>query len=72
MPAPESAHAVHGAVQEALRAKEDGTSPVIVFCLSGHGLFDLAAYDEYVNGHMENAIVTDDVIMKSLEGLPVV
>ncbi|MBP1635097.1 MAG: TrpB-like pyridoxal phosphate-dependent enzyme, partial [Acidobacteria bacterium] len=45
IPAPESAHAVHSAVQHALAAKESGESPVILFNLSGHGLFDLAAYD---------------------------
>lgn len=70
VPAPESAHAVHGAVQEALRAKAEGTEPVIVFCLSGHGLFDLSAYDEYLNGKMENAIVTDADLRESLEYLP--
>ncbi len=50
IPAPESAHAVHSVIQHAIHARESGTSPVIVFCLSGHGLFDLAAYSSYLDG----------------------
>lgn len=72
VPAPESAHAIHGAIQEALRAKEEGTEPVIVFCLSGHGLFDLSAYEEYLSGRMEDTVVSDEAIENSLEGLPIV
>ncbi|MGK3992294.1 TrpB-like pyridoxal phosphate-dependent enzyme [Sorangium sp. So ce1024] len=70
LPAPESAHAVHGAVQEALRARQEGTSPVILFCLSGHGLYDLSAYSEYLDGQMESVVIDDDVIQSSLAHLP--
>lgn len=52
VPAPESAHAVHSAIRHALRAREEGTPTVILFNLSGHGAFDLAAYDAYLNGTM--------------------
>lgn len=52
-PAPESAHAIHSAVQHALKARESGTPTVILFNLSGHGLFDLAAYDSYLTGKMD-------------------
>ncbi len=52
-PAPESAHAVHSAVRHALAAREAGTPTVILFNLSGHGLFDLAAYDAYLSGRMD-------------------
>jgi tryptophan synthase beta chain len=52
-PAPESAHAIHSAVQHALKAREAGTPTVIVFNLSGHGLFDMAAYDSYLSGRMD-------------------
>ena len=52
-PAPESSHAIHSAVQHALRAKETGEKTVILFNLSGHGLFDFAAYDAYLSGKMQ-------------------
>jgi tryptophan synthase beta chain len=70
LPAPESAHAVHGAIQEALRARQDGTSPVILFCLSGHGLYDMSAYAEYLEGRMENVVIDDDAIQSALGYLP--
>ncbi len=50
IPAPESAHAIHATVQHALKAREAGTSPIILFNLSGHGIFDLAAYDSFLGG----------------------
>lgn len=52
LPAPESAHAIKGAVVEALKCKESGETKNIVFCLSGHGHFDLSAYDQYLSGEM--------------------
>jgi tryptophan synthase beta chain len=70
LPAPESAHAVHGAVQEALKANREGTSPVILFCLSGHGLYDLSSYAEYISGQMEDVVIGDDVVQAALEYLP--
>jgi tryptophan synthase beta chain len=53
LPAPESSHAIRAAVDEALAAREEGRSKVILFCLSGHGHFDLASYDAYLNGRLE-------------------
>jgi tryptophan synthase beta chain len=70
VPAPEAAHAVHAAIQEAERAREQGQEPVILFCLSGHGLFDLAAYAEYLDGRLQDVAVTDDEIRASFEALP--
>lgn len=52
IPAPESAHAVRIAIDEALDAKEKGEERVILFNLSGHGLLDLAAYDDYNQGNI--------------------
>ncbi len=69
LPAPESAHAVHGAVQEATTGRR-GESPVILFSLSGHGLFDLAAYQSYLSGEMEDADIPDSLIEQSLAQLP--
>lgn len=54
IPAPESAHAIRAAIDEALAAKESGEEKVILFGLSGHGHFDLAAYDAYLAGTLED------------------
>ena len=52
LPAPESSHAIRAAVDEALLAREEGRPRTILFCLSGHGHFDLAAYESYLSGHL--------------------
>ena len=53
IPAPESAHAIQQVIMEAKRAKKEGKKTVILFNLSGHGLLDLGAYEEYLNGGMK-------------------
>jgi tryptophan synthase beta chain len=53
IPAPETSHAVRAAIDEALKAKEEGTERVILFGFSGHGLLDLQAYDDYLNGRLD-------------------
>ncbi len=53
IPAPESSHAVHSAIQHAIAARESGQKSVILFNLSGHGIFDLAAYESYLSGKMQ-------------------
>ena len=53
IPAPESAHAIHSAVVHALQAREAGEKKAILFNLSGHGLFDLSAYESYLSGTMD-------------------
>ncbi len=55
VPAPESNHAIRVAIDEALKAKESGEEKVIVFNLSGHGYFDLSAYDDFLYGRLKNA-----------------
>ena len=52
VPAPESAHAVKCAIDEAIACREEGKEKVIVFALSGHGLFDLSAYERFLNGEL--------------------
>ncbi|AEA47368.1 TrpB-like pyridoxal phosphate-dependent enzyme [Archaeoglobus veneficus] len=54
VPAPESNHAIRVAIDEALKAKEEGEEKVIAFNLSGHGYFDLAAYDDYLYGRLKD------------------
>ncbi|MGI8809661.1 MAG: TrpB-like pyridoxal phosphate-dependent enzyme [Acidimicrobiales bacterium] len=53
IPAPETSHAIRAAIDEALLAKEEGAERVILFCYSGHGLLDLAAYDDYLNDRLD-------------------
>jgi len=55
IPAPESSHAIKSAIEEARKAKEEGTKKVILFNLSGHGHFDMSAYDAYFAGKLGNS-----------------
>jgi tryptophan synthase beta chain len=69
VPAPESAHAIAAAIKEALKCKEEGTQKTILFNLSGHGLVDMAAYDQYLAGDLVNYSLSDEDIKKNTEGL---
>lgn len=70
LPAPESAHAIKGAIDEALKAKESGKEKVILFGLTGTGYFDLAAYDAFNNGKMNDYIPTDEDLETGFNALP--
>ena len=72
IPAPEANHAVAGAIREALRAKEDGASRVILFNLCGHGHFDMQAYIDYHAGKLQNYDYPAEEIAMALAGLPAV
>lgn len=69
VPAPESAHAIRAAIDEALRAKSEGKKEVIVFNLSGHGYFDMSAYDAYLQGHLEDSTIDEEELQKHLKQL---
>ncbi|MCM1020987.1 MAG: TrpB-like pyridoxal phosphate-dependent enzyme [Muribaculum sp.] len=69
IPAPESSHAIAAAIREAKRANEEGTAPVILFNLSGHGLIDMTAYDSYFAGDMMNYDVPQDEITRNTDQL---
>lgn len=69
IPAPESSHAIAAAIREAKKANEEGSAPVILFNLSGHGLIDMAAYDSYIAGDLANYHVSDESIEKNTEKL---
>jgi tryptophan synthase beta chain len=62
MPAPESSHAIRAAIDEALKCKESGEVKTILFNLSGHGHFDMTAYDAYLNGKLEDFELDQSVI----------
>jgi tryptophan synthase beta chain len=70
IPAPETAHAVKAAVDEAVRCRETGQGEVIVFNFSGHGHFDLAAYDDYLENKLEDYELPEELLKKALEDLP--
>jgi len=70
LPAPESAHAVRGAINEALACKENGEEKTIVFGLSGTGYFDMTAYETYNNGTMSDHIPTDEELAVGFAGIP--
>ncbi len=70
IPAPESSHAIRGAIDEALRAKEEGKERTILFNLSGHGHVDMAAYDAYFSGKLEDFEYPAEAIEESLAHLP--
>ena len=69
IPAPESSHAIAAAIREAKKAKEAGESKVILFNLSGHGLIDMAAYDQYISGDLANYQVSDEMVRQNTKDL---
>ncbi len=69
VPAPESSHAIRAAIDEALRAKSEGKREVIVFNLSGHGYFDMGAYDDYLQGHLADSSVDEEELQRYLNQL---
>ena len=70
IPAPESAHGIRAAINEALDAKAKGEKRVILFNLSGHGNFDMAAYEAYLSGQLEDYEYPAEAVKASLEKLP--
>jgi tryptophan synthase beta chain len=70
IPAPESAHAIRAAIDEAVMAKKTGEPKVILFNLSGHGHFDMAAYDKYFAGQLEDYEYPKAAIEESIKHLP--
>jgi len=67
VPAPESAHAIAAAIDEALKCKEEGTQKTILFNLSGHGLVDMSAYDQYLAGDLINYSLSQEDIDKNID-----
>ena len=70
LPAPESAHAIRVAIDEALKCKETGEEKTIVFGLSGTGYFDLVAYQKFNDGEMSDYIPTDADLKRGFDALP--
>ncbi len=70
LPAPESAHAIRAAVDEALRCKETGEAKTILFGLTGTGYFDMKAYENYMHQSMSDYVPTDEELQKGFDSLP--
>jgi tryptophan synthase beta chain len=73
IPAPETTHAIACVIEEAKKAKEEGKEKVILMNWSGHGIIDLAAYDAYLSGKLDNYVLPDDeikILLKDLEKYP--
>jgi tryptophan synthase beta chain len=70
VPAPESSHAIQGAIEEALAAREAGEARTILFNLSGHGLLDLPSYDAYLGKKLIDFPLPEDILKNSLANLP--
>ncbi len=69
IPAPESCHAIAATIKEANKCKETGEEKVILFNLSGHGLIDMTAYDQYLSGSLQDFEITDEDVSKNIAEL---
>ena len=70
IPAPEPAHAIRAVIEEAEAAREAGEERTILFGLCGHGHFDLAAYDAYLAGELEDPEFSEEELQAALDALP--
>jgi predicted alternative tryptophan synthase beta-subunit len=70
IPAPESAHAIRVVIDEALKCKEAGRGKTILFNLSGHGHFDLGAYEAFLGGKLQDYEYPEEKVAEALRGLP--
>ena len=72
IPAPETSHAIRGAINEAIRCRETGEEKCILFNFSGHGLCDLGSYDRFFSGELEDYAYPQEKIEAAMAELPVV
>jgi tryptophan synthase beta chain len=70
LPAPESAHAIRVAMDEAIKCREEGKGKTILFNLSGHGHFDLGAYEKYLTGQLQDNEYPEAEVQRALQDLP--
>jgi predicted alternative tryptophan synthase beta-subunit len=70
IPAPESCHAIRACIDEALRCKASGEKKTLFFNLSGHGHFDMASYEKYFAGELEDYQYPEEAIKASMARLP--
>lgn len=70
IPAPESCHAIRAVIDEALQCKQTGEPKTLLFNLSGHGHFDMASYDKYLSGELQNYVYPEEAVNAALSHLP--
>ena len=70
LPAPETSHAIKAAIDEAVKCRETGEAKVIVFGYSGHGNFDLTAYDQYLSGKLEDFEYPKELVDEAERHIP--
>jgi tryptophan synthase beta chain len=70
IPAPESSHAIAATINEALKCKESGEEKTLLFCLSGHGHFDMSSFESFVEGKLDDYEYPEEAIAASLKKLP--
>ena len=70
LPAPETAHCIRGAIDEALKCKETGEEKCIVIAYSGHGFFDLGAYEQYLGDQLDDYAYPQEMIDEALKAVP--
>jgi tryptophan synthase beta chain len=70
LPAPESAHAIRAAIEEAEVAREASERRIILFNLSGHGHFDLGSYEQYLHGKLEDFAYPAEAVKEAMAGIP--
>lgn len=70
VPAPETGHAVRAAIDEAIKCRESGEAKTILFNLSGHGHFDMSAYEAYLGGKLTDYALDDEVLHAAEEAIP--
>ncbi len=70
IPAPETTHAIRVTIDEALKCRETGESKTILFNFSGHGMLDLASYDSFLHGKLQDYDLPMDLVKKALSELP--
>ncbi|OQX44224.1 MAG: hypothetical protein B0D88_02920, partial [Candidatus Sedimenticola endophacoides] len=70
VPAPESTHAIAAVIREANRCRESGEPKTLLFNLSGHGHFDMSAYDRYFAGELQDYDYPEEAIREALAHLP--
>ena len=69
IPAPESAHAIAATIREAKHCKETGEEKVLLFNLTGHGLIDMSAYDQYLAGNLVDNQMSEDELQQNIRNL---
>ena len=72
IPAPETSHAVHGAIVQAIKAREEGKEKTILFNFSGHGFFDMSAYSNYLTGNLIDHKLSEVELKKNIESLEMI